>query len=227
MNDIIQINNIGVELSTKENRVFTNTRDIAEVFGKRHADVLKTVESKLELFRERNFSLSEYKVQGNNKTYKSYDIDKDFTAFIIMGFVGEKADKFKIAFIDAFNSMETQLISSHNQLTSLQLKAKDDLIAQLTKTTRSFKRVVKDGTTFMSAEGIASAETFTAKGFREFMKSLKLVNRVPKLTHYWELTETGKDSGLVTTAGAHAAPYFDIDKCVELYQQELNTPKVL
>lgn len=41
-------------------------------------------------------------------------LDRDFTSYIIMGFTGQKADVWKLKYIDAFNKMEEQLKSQNN-----------------------------------------------------------------------------------------------------------------
>ena len=62
-----------VEIKTvnKEEVTVVTSLDVAETFGKRHADVLRDIEN-LECspeFRERNFALSKYSVENNRKTY--------------------------------------------------------------------------------------------------------------------------------------------------------------
>ena len=39
----LQINNINIDLSINNDKVFTSSKQIAEVFGKRHADVIKGI----------------------------------------------------------------------------------------------------------------------------------------------------------------------------------------
>lgn len=41
-------------------------------------------------FRKLNFELSEYRVDGNNKSYKEYIITRDGFVFLVMGYTGEK-----------------------------------------------------------------------------------------------------------------------------------------
>ncbi len=60
-------------------------------------------------FRKLNFEVSEYKVHGNNKTYKEYVMTRDGFTLLVMGYTGEKAMQFKEAYIHAFNEMEKEL----------------------------------------------------------------------------------------------------------------------
>ncbi|WP_332274871.1 Rha family transcriptional regulator [Bacillus velezensis] len=83
-----------------------STKRVSEIFEKRHADVLRSVNN-LECsqeFRERNFALSKYK--AGKKEYKEYLLTKDGFSFIVMGFTGNKAAEFKEKYITRFNEMK-------------------------------------------------------------------------------------------------------------------------
>lgn len=99
-----------IKLNKEEVTVVTSL-DVAETFGKRHADVLRDVEHLecSEEFRERNFALSSYK-SLQNKTFPMYLITRDGFTLLVMGYTGEKAIKFKEGYIRQFNAMEKALI---------------------------------------------------------------------------------------------------------------------
>lgn len=85
--------------------------DVAETFEKRHSDVLRDIEN-LECspeFRERNFAFSKYSVENNKKTYPMVYMTRDGFTILAMGYTGEKAMKFKEAYINQFNAMEQLL----------------------------------------------------------------------------------------------------------------------
>jgi Rha family phage regulatory protein len=102
-----------VEVSkiNKQEVTVVSSLDVAETFEKRHADVLRDIENLgcSTEFRERNFAFSEYKVEGNNKKYPMYYITRDGFTLLAMGYTGEKAMKFKEAYIKQFNVMEKTL----------------------------------------------------------------------------------------------------------------------
>lgn len=102
-----------VKITGKKNEevLTTTSRDVAEVFGKEHKNVLRDIETLQcsENFRKLNFELSEYKVDGNNKTYHEYIMTRDGFTLLVMGYTGEKAMQFKEAYIKAFNEMEKEL----------------------------------------------------------------------------------------------------------------------
>lgn len=91
--------------------VTTSTR-VAKIFGKQHKDVLRAID-KLGCsseFRQRNFTLCfEINDLQNGKPNRYFNITKDGAAFLIMGFTGEKAGKFKEDYINAFNWMQETL----------------------------------------------------------------------------------------------------------------------
>jgi len=96
----------------EDKKAMVSSREIAEHFGKRHANVIRAIEnsSKYEEFlREGKIKISEYKVEGNNKSYKMYLLDRDTFTFYVMSFTGEKADNWKLDYIDAFNQMKERL----------------------------------------------------------------------------------------------------------------------
>ena len=90
----------------------TTSYAVAQAFGKRHSDVLRSIKNMKcsHSFRERNFALCfENNKLQNGKPGKFYQMTKDGWMFLVMGFNGEKADAVKEQFIDAFNWMASQL----------------------------------------------------------------------------------------------------------------------
>lgn len=86
--------------------------DVAETFGKEHYHVMediREIQSKIStpefsgLFYE-----SEYKA-SNGKKNPMYYMNRDGFTLLVMGYTGEKAMKFKLAYIKQFNAMEELL----------------------------------------------------------------------------------------------------------------------
>ncbi|MGL5224208.1 MAG: Rha family transcriptional regulator [Aeromonas sp.] len=105
-------------ISINGDKLVTTSLKIAEVFGKRHDDVLKKI-SNLECsdhFRLRNFAETVYyrknPSSGEDIATKMWNITKDGFVFIAMGFTGKKAAQFKEFYINAFNWMAEQLTKS-------------------------------------------------------------------------------------------------------------------
>lgn len=95
-----------------EHAVTTSLR-VAEVFGKQHKHVLEAIKSLdcSEEFREPNFRLSKIAYQNGNikKQLPMYYITRDGFMFLVMGFTGKTAAKWKEAYIKAFNEMEAKI----------------------------------------------------------------------------------------------------------------------
>lgn len=136
-----------VEIQGKRNeeRVVTSSRIVAEVFEKRHSDVLRSIENlscSIE-FTERNFTLSTY-MDTSGKNNKEYIVTKDGFIMLAMGFTGEKAFKFKEEYIKAFNSMEEELKRLYEERINWQIeREKGKVIRHIL--TDTIKMKVKEG----------------------------------------------------------------------------------
>ena len=86
--------------------------DIARHFGKRHKDVLRAIDQAStetgEEFTGRNFALSSY-IDQSGRSLRHFDLTRDGFVYIVMGFTGPAAVKWKLAYLDAFNKMEAEL----------------------------------------------------------------------------------------------------------------------
>lgn len=88
---------------------------VAEAFGKSHKDILRSIGGLLAVLsadHKRNFAPMVIDVQiGSGAVRKStaYEITRDGFVLLAMGFTGSRALQFKLAYIDAFNAMESQL----------------------------------------------------------------------------------------------------------------------
>lgn len=88
----------------------TTSLKVAEVFHKRHDDVLKSIHNLdcSDDFTHRNFAVSTYE-DASGKSNPMYYITRDGFTFLAMGYRGKKAAAFKEAYINAFNQMEKTL----------------------------------------------------------------------------------------------------------------------
>lgn len=99
---------------SKKEGIFTNSRDVAAFFGKRHDHVLRDIDNLIEKepsLAPVNFGDTPYIDNQNGQTYRSYDINHDGFTLLAMGFTGAKALKWKIRYIEAFNAMEAKFRS--------------------------------------------------------------------------------------------------------------------
>lgn len=93
----------------KEVTVVTSL-DVAETFGKEHRNVLKDIRELecSENFGRLNFEPTSYKDKFNREQ-PMYYITRDGFTLLAMSYTGEKAMKFKEAYINQFNQMEELL----------------------------------------------------------------------------------------------------------------------
>lgn len=98
-------------VSIQDNKVVTSSLQVANYFNKQHKDVLRAI-NQLDCsidFKERNFAPSFYirELEGRGQhKYPMYYMTKDGFSFLVMGFTGKQAAKFKEDYINAFNKME-------------------------------------------------------------------------------------------------------------------------
>ncbi|EKS3204303.1 Rha family transcriptional regulator [Campylobacter coli] len=106
------INEIKINFEIMKNQVFINSLDLAKVFKKRHDNIIQTIENlPQDEFKTLNFEISS-SIRKNGlfeKDTKFYNLTRDGFSLLVMGFTGEKAYKWKIEFIKAFNEMEKRL----------------------------------------------------------------------------------------------------------------------
>ncbi|WP_288383313.1 Rha family transcriptional regulator [uncultured Acinetobacter sp.] len=116
MNDLFELNQA---VFIQEEQIKTDSFKVAQIFGKRHDNVIRAIENlKFECdpdFYLLNFEEVIVKYQngrGGLQEAPAYSLTKDGFTLLAMGFTGKAALEFKVAYIKAFNSMEVLL---HNQ----------------------------------------------------------------------------------------------------------------
>lgn len=108
MNNVIPFPTDAV--TEKDGKPITTSLRIADVFGKYHRDVLRSIRDLdcSDEFRLRNFAQSTY-VNEQGKPQPMTEITKNGFVFLVMGYTGAKAAQFKEAYIARFDAMEQQL----------------------------------------------------------------------------------------------------------------------
>jgi anti-repressor protein len=91
-------------------RPITDSLIIAETFGKEHRNVLRDIRD-LECSKEfslLNFEQTTYTAL-NGQAYEKYLITQDGFSFLVMGYTGKEAARFKEMYINEFNLMKNEL----------------------------------------------------------------------------------------------------------------------
>lgn len=112
MNSLIPINNISVNFEVVGEEVFATSLQIAQVFGKSHKNVLRTIDN----LPQDNFFNTNFKINKRTDLFgavtrseKYYNLTRDGFSLLVMGFTGQRAYQWKIEFIKAFNKMEAMI----------------------------------------------------------------------------------------------------------------------
>ena len=104
---------VEIKMVNKEEVTVVTSLDVAETFGKEHYHVMediRTIKEKLSTIEFSGlFYESEYKA-SNGKKNPMYLMNRDGFTLLVMGYTGEKAMKFKLAYIKQFNAREKALI---------------------------------------------------------------------------------------------------------------------
>lgn len=102
-------------LTVINDQVTTTSLDVARIFSKQHSKVLRAIEtilanlpegSPLAIFGEGSYTMPE----TGDQQHRMYTMTRDGFTLVVMGFTGQRAMQFKLAYIHAFNAMETALL---------------------------------------------------------------------------------------------------------------------
>ena len=113
------INNAAINVRIEDDRMITDSRNVAEVFGKQHKDVLKAIETIKKDWR--NFAPMSSTEDVSNfggmffestmpdsygREQRVYYMTRDGFTLLAMGFTGKEAMQWKLKYIEAFNNLE-------------------------------------------------------------------------------------------------------------------------
>lgn len=112
MNDLVKV---------VDGKVTVTSKQVADHFGKIHRDVMNIIRKELKTagdFGVRNFYQSSY-TSLQNKELECYEMTRDGFSLLAMAFSGEKAQQWKIKYIEAFNAMERELLDGSKKFGSV------------------------------------------------------------------------------------------------------------
>ncbi|EOL88555.1 rha family phage regulatory protein [Enterococcus faecalis EnGen0366] len=118
----------------KDQQAVTSSLQVAETFGKEHKVVLKAIDELKEGVAQNYADLfyeDTYIHPQNKQKYRQIIMNRDGFTLLAMGFTGQKALKFKLKYIEAFNQMEKEiqqpkLPTSQRELALLALSANEE-----------------------------------------------------------------------------------------------------
>ena len=102
----------------KNEQALTDSLTVAEMFGKEHSKVVRTIENIIGGLPKNGdtpnlFMKTWYKHPQNGERYSKYLMNRDGFSLLVMGFTGKKALEWKLKYIEAFNQMEKIITEKH------------------------------------------------------------------------------------------------------------------
>lgn len=162
-----------------KNQVVVSSIQLAEHFDKRHCDVLRLLNALLRSANKQRLSKHFFKSNYKDETGKNntmYLMDRDGFSLLVMSFKGEKALKWKLDFIDAFNAMEQEIRNNEHQLnTDLKDKLYNTSI-KLEKVKILHNRLFEESTNQSALLNEKQAELLRYKAFRDLIIAKQLDN---------------------------------------------------
>lgn len=121
---VMTIANTGINelVEVQNERVVTDSRKVAEVFGKRPDHVMRDIDNikkDAPNFGEMFFEAEAPDSYG--RPQRIYYLNRDGLSLLVMGFTGKKALEWKLKYIEAFNAMEKQLREQAKPKTQLDI----------------------------------------------------------------------------------------------------------
>ena len=98
-----------VLVKVENNQIVTDSRSVADHFGKQHKNVLQTIENLAAENPATKFLFQKTTFENRGKQYPMYLMNRDGFSLLVMGFTGAKALEWKLKYIEAFNAMERKL----------------------------------------------------------------------------------------------------------------------
>ncbi|KZU84696.1 Rha family transcriptional regulator [Lactiplantibacillus plantarum] len=113
----------------KDKQAVTSSLQVAESFNKNHQHVLRSIDGlKKDVSNFGQMFIETNLPDSYGRDRKAFYMNRDGFTLLAMGFTGDKALKFKLQYIEAFNSMEEQakLPTSPREIARLALQANEE-----------------------------------------------------------------------------------------------------
>lgn len=190
---------------------------VAKKFNKSHKHVLENIRGLIDSaphqFSRTNFRPSKF-INSRGREYDCYVMTRDGFSLLAMGFTGKKALEWKIAFIEAFNSMENKLlekISPDYEHARLQGKASRKQVTD----------AIKDFIEYATDQGSKSAKMYYSNITKMEYKALDLIEKNQKVPKGFRDTLDIMDLSFLNTAEQVARMSLKEGMDLEMHYKEI------
>ena len=186
----------------ESNQPLTNSKLVAEVFGKEHRNVVRDIENLIEggvLKNEQTqmFEGTTYINEQNKQSYPMFIMNQDGFTLLAMGFNGKKAMEFKLKYIEAFNAMKRQIEQSKPSVPQNYLEALKSLVkAEEEKQQLALENKQKDETIIT----ISKANVELGNKITEMLPKVSYYDRILQSNATMTITQIAQDYGMSAIA---------------------------
>ena len=184
----------------ESNEPLTNSKLVAEVFGKEHKHVREAIKKLLTTAENSTvhqmFSESTY-LNEQNKEQPMFIMNQDAFTLLAMGFNGKKAMEFKLKYIEAFNAMKRQIEQSKPSVPKNYLEALKSLVkAEEEKQQLALENKQKDETIIT----ISKANVELGNKITEMLPKVSYYDRILQSNATMTITQIAQDYGMSAIA---------------------------
>jgi len=181
---------------SKRGEAITDSRTVAEKFGKRHEHIIRKIESLIsdldEIKYPKNETLEFTKKEAEYRGtfFNIYEMNREAFSLLVMSFTGKKALEWKIKFNKAFYAMEKSLVQlAQNQQSEMWLAQREQ--AKLIRQEET--DIIKDFVSYATAQGSTKAQFYYKHITMAVYKCLGLIQyKHPKLRETLDMMQTSQ-----------------------------------
>lgn len=190
------------------NQPLTNSKLVAEVFGKEHRNVVRDIKNLIEggvLKNEQTpmFEETTYVNEQNKQSYPMFIMNQDGFTLLAMGFNGKKAMEFKLKYIEAFNAMKRQIEQSNPSVPQNYLEALKSLVKS------------EEEKQQLALENKKQQETILTISKENMELGNKITDMLPKVSYYDKILQSNATMTITQIAQDYGMSAINMNKELE------------
>lgn len=190
------------------NQPLTNSKLVAEVFGKEHRNVVRDIKNLIEggvLKNEQTpmFEETTYVNEQNKQSYPMFIMNQDGFTLLAMGFNGKKAMEFKLKYIEAFNAMKRQIEQSNPSVPQNYLEALKSLVKS------------EEEKQQLALENKKQQETILTISKENMELGNKITDMLPKVSYYDKILQSNATMTITQIAQDYGMSAIKMNKELE------------